>query len=112
RALSNHPRNMTDDMLRALAKNNGVVMINFYDTFLDQRRVDETKRLRPERRAAGEAAGTDPAARDKALEAFDAAHPLPTTPFSVLIDHIDHAVKVAGIDHVGLGADLDGGITL
>jgi membrane dipeptidase len=54
RALANHPRNLTDDELRAIAKNNGVVMVVFYDTFLDQRRIDETLRLRPERRAVAE----------------------------------------------------------
>jgi membrane dipeptidase len=111
RALCDHPRNMTDDMLRALAENGGVVMINFYDTFLDQRRVDEIRRLRPERRAVAARFPDDPAARDKALDEFDRAHPLPVTPLKVLIDHIDHAVKVAGVEHVGLGADLDGGIT-
>ena len=51
RALAAHPRNMTDEMLRAVAKNRGVVMVNFYETFLDQRRVDELLRLRPEREA-------------------------------------------------------------
>jgi membrane dipeptidase len=111
RALANHPRNLTDDELRAVAKNNGVVMVVFYDTFLDQRRIDETLRLRPERRAVADKYKDDPAAQEKALDAFDAAHALPVTPLKVLIDHIDHVAKVAGVDHVGLGSDFDGGIT-
>ncbi len=91
RALAKHPRNLTDDQLRAIAKNNGVVMVVFYDTFLDQRRIDEMMKYKPEEREK---------------------HPLPATPFKVLIDHIDHVAKVAGVDHVGLGSDFDGGITL
>jgi membrane dipeptidase len=85
RAIADHPRNMTDDMLRAVAKNGGAVMVNFFDEFLDPRKAEKKKY-----------AGKGPI----------------KTPLSLLIDHIDHIVKVAGIDHVGLGSDFDGGITL
>lgn len=112
RALADHPRNMTDDMLRAVAKNRGVVMVNFYETFLDQRHVDQLLALRPEREAIRAKHKDDAAALSKALDAFDAAHPLPRTPFKVLVDHLDHVAKVAGVDHVGLGSDFDGGISL
>ena len=111
RALCDHTRNIDDDMLRALAKNRGVIMINFYDTFLDQRRVDALRKHKPERDAIKAKYKDDPAARSKAIDEFDAAH-LPPTPLSVLVDHIDHVVKVAGVDHVGLGSDFDGGVTL
>jgi membrane dipeptidase len=118
RALTNHPRNMTDDMLRAVTRNDGVVMVNFYSAFVDQ---DYLK------------ASSDPVKtkeRDTAIEAFKKQHahadgnpvtydeyaPLekkwatqfPRPPLKSLIDHIDHIAKVAGIDHVGLGSDFDG----
>jgi membrane dipeptidase len=108
RALAAHPRNMTDEMLRAVAKNRGVVMVNFYPSFLDQRHVDQALRLRPEREAIRAKLKDDPKALAAALDEFDAAHPLPPTPFKVLVDHIDHVAKVAGVDHVGLGSDFDG----
>jgi membrane dipeptidase len=118
RALTNHPRNMTDDMLRAVARNGGVVMVNFYSAFVDE---DYRK------------ASSDPEKvrqRDAALEAYKKAHPhpdgspvtyqetaaiekqwsaqFPRPPLKSLIDHIDHVAHVAGIDHVGLGSDFDG----
>ena len=118
RALTNAPRNMTDDMLRAVARNGGVVMVNFYSAF-----VDENYRK----------ASSDPEKvkqRDAALEAYRKAHPhpdgspvtyqetaaiekqwsaqFPRPPLKSLIDHIDHVARVAGIDHVGLGSDFDG----
>lgn len=80
RALCDSPRNLSDDMLRALAKNGGVAMVNFWTVFLDPR-------------AAAARAKNEPA---------------PVTPLAVLIDHIDHMVKIAGPDHVGLGSDFDG----
>ncbi|MFZ3341209.1 MAG: dipeptidase [Terriglobales bacterium] len=115
RALTNHPRNMTDDMLRAVAKNGGVVDVNFYSAF-----VDENYRKASEAQAqAGEAAkkayidklkaeGKTPTYLD--LDRIDRewAARIPRPPLSSLIDHIDHIAKVAGIDHVGLGSDFDG----
>jgi membrane dipeptidase len=118
RALTNHPRNMTDDMLRAVARNGGVVMVNFYSAFVDQQYLK---------------ASSDPEKvkqRDAEVEAFKKAHPhpdgspvtydetapiekkwaaqFPRPPLKSLIDHIDHIAHVAGIDHVGLGSDFDG----
>jgi len=86
RALADHPRNMSDDMLRAIGRNGGVVMINFQDMFIDPAK-------KPVRKALG-----------YAISHFG----WPRTPLSLLIDHIDHAVAVAGIDHVGLGSDFAG----
>lgn len=112
RALCAQKRNLTDDQLRAIARNGGVVMVNFFETFLDQRHVELLNRYLPERDAIRGRLANDPKEMAKALDAFDAAHPLPRTPLSVLIDHIDHIAKVAGVDHVGLGSDFDGGVTL
>jgi membrane dipeptidase len=112
RALSNHPRNIPDDLLRRIAKNGGVIMVNFYPAFIDQKYLDADKardeRLKPQLDALAERYKADPvqlAAERKKL--FD-ANPLPATPLSVVIDHIDHIAKVAGIDHVGIGSDFDG----
>ena len=113
RALSDVPRNMTDDQLRAVARNGGVVNVNFYSRFIDSRyradieRVEETVRAA---RVAAKAAGEDSASAARRISAMrdSLAAAIPPTPFSVLIDHIDHIAKVAGVDHVGLGSDFDG----
>ncbi len=114
RALNDVPRNLSDDQLRAVAKNGGVVNVNFYSRFLDpsfRARVDALDAtIAAERRAARAAPGTDTAAVmmriDARRDAMFAA--IPPTPFQVLIDHFDHIAKVAGVDHVGIGSDFDG----
>ena len=115
RALTNHPRNMTDEMLRAVAKNGGVVMVNFYSAFVDENFRKQYEAMSKEREAALAAVAekyrnADPVTRyrenDKAQKEWGAKVPRP--PFNSLIDHIDHVAKVAGIDHVGLGSDFDG----
>ncbi|NUQ92932.1 MAG: membrane dipeptidase [Gemmatimonadaceae bacterium] len=73
RAINDHPRNLSDEQLRAVARNGGVVNVNFFSRFLDPAFAEGRE-----------------------------------TPLSVLIDHIDHIAKVAGVDHVGLGSDFDG----
>ena len=115
RALTNHPRNMTDDMLRAVARNGGVVMVNYYSAFVDEdwrKAYDEQAK---DRNAATDASeqkykDADPVTRyretDKVGKEWAAKIPRPS--FNDIIDHIDHVAKVAGIDHVGLGSDFDG----
>jgi membrane dipeptidase len=115
RALCNAPRNMTDTMLRALATDGGVVDINFYDGFLDQNFADAYKKVEPAMQAAVKAARADRAREGKRLtyveeekidEKYYAGLPIPS--YTRIADHIDHAVQVAGADHVGLGSDFDG----
>ncbi len=112
RALSDHPRNIPDDLLRRIARNGGVVMVNFYPTFIDQKVYDASRareaKLKPQLDALKEQYKDNPARLEEESEKLYAANPLPATPLSVLIDHIDHIRKVAGIDHVGLGSDFDG----
>jgi len=115
RALSNHPRNMTDDMLRAMAKNGGVVQVNFYNAFLDENYRRAAEAQAKDRDAAVKAYTDQLKAEGKAPSYIDMeriqrewAAKIPRPPFSALIDHIDHIAKVAGIDHVGLGSDFDG----
>jgi membrane dipeptidase len=115
RALTNAPRNMTDDMLKAVAKNGGVVQVNFYNGFIDE---NFRKAMEAQKKDAD-------AARQKYLDDMKAAgkdvnyieldrierewlSKIPRPPLSALIDHIDHIAKIAGVDHVGLGSDFDG----
>src|SRR5690349_18297654 len=113
RALSNVPRNIPDDILRRIAKNGGVVQVNFYSLFVDEKTVRPQSdardaRIKAQQAAIDEKYKDDPERRAEESDKLEAANPLPPLPISKLIDHIDHIVKVAGIDHVGLGADFDG----
>jgi membrane dipeptidase len=108
RAIANHPRNMSDDMLRAAAKNGGVVMVNFYDGFLDPRKAALALRSRAMEDELKAKYPNDPKRVQDELDAWRRANDPGKTPLSVLIDHIDHIAKVAGIDHVGIGSDFDG----
>ena len=108
RALSDHPRNVPDDILKRLPANGGVVMVNFYIGHLS-----EPYRLWSAERAAEEARlksllNGQPKAREAALTEWDKAHPAPTATVGLVADHIEHVAKVAGYDHVGIGGDLDG----
>jgi membrane dipeptidase len=109
RALCSHARNMTDDMIRALAAKGGVIQINFNSGFLDDDFNKATRERREKLTAEAERifAGK-PEALAKERERISHAVADPAPPLSKLIDHIDHAVKVAGADHVGLGSDFDG----
>lgn len=115
RALTNAPRNMTDDMLRAVAKNGGVVDVNFYSGFVDE---DYRKASEPIGKQAAEAVKAyleKQKAEGKTVTYIEIdrierewAAKIPRPPLKSLIDHIDHIAKVAGVDHVGLGSDFDG----
>ena len=113
RALSNVPRNVPDELLKRIAKNGGVVCVNFYSVFVDTATVTPQSaardtRLKAEEDALREKYKNDPERFSAESDKLEAANPLPPLPISKLIDHIDHIVKVAGIDHVGIGADFDG----
>jgi membrane dipeptidase len=108
RALANHTRNMTDDMLRAVARNKGVVMINFYDGFLDSRKAELAMRRRTLQDELTAKYPNDARRVNEEMQKWSAANPLGATPFSVLMEHFIHVIKVAGIDHVGIGSDFDG----
>jgi membrane dipeptidase len=113
RALSNVPRNIPDDLLKMIASKGGVVQVNFYTMFLDAATVGPQSeardaRLKAQQDAINEKYKDDPERRAEESDKLEAANPLPPLPISKLIDHIDHIVKVAGIDSVGIGADFDG----
>jgi membrane dipeptidase len=115
RALTNHPRNMTDDMLRAVAKNGGVVQVNFFNAFIDEDYRKASEAQSKEREAAvkdsidkRKAAGQPVTYLDSDRMEREWAAKIPRPPLKSLIDHIDHVAKIAGVDHVGLGSDFDG----
>jgi membrane dipeptidase len=115
RALTNAPRNMTDEMLRAVAKNGGVVQVNFFNGFIDQKFLDAAKAQSDAQAAAIAAYLAQLKAEGKPVNYIGVDRierewmaKLPRPPLKSLIDHIDHVAKVAGIDHVGLGSDFDG----
>jgi membrane dipeptidase len=100
RAISNVPRNMTDEMIVALAKKGGVVQVNFACEFLSQKTADASKDLLP--KLATARAGNNRAL----LEQYRKT--VPPATLSDVVAHIDHIVKIAGIDAVGIGSDFDG----
>ena len=109
RAVADHPRNVPDDVLKLLPANGGVVMVNFFSAFLvpgtAQRDVDRMAFRREQEKAI-----EDEGEIESALKRWDAEHGGRggRGTIHVLIDHIDHIAKTAGVDHVGLGSDYDG----
>ncbi len=112
RAVTSYTRNMTDDMIKALAAKGGVVQINFGCEFLSQRYFNDSKPLQAAlREQYAEAIKIeDPAARSAAIEKLRAefTSKVPPATLADVVAQIDHAVKVGGVDHVGLGTDFDG----
>lgn len=109
RALCDSPRNLSDDQLRAIAANGGVVMVNFFAAYIDPKFRDAARTVYREHAAelaAAEKDGTHTAKMNETYRKLDEGIPHP--PITVLIDHIEHIAKVAGVDHVGLGSDFDG----
>jgi membrane dipeptidase len=99
-------------MLKALAKNGGVAMANFWPMFISNDYAAAAKTWQEKNgKAVSDLRGrykNDPTTLHAEMKKLRDADPLPKVPLSVLIDHIDHMIKVAGIDHVGLGSDFDG----
>lgn len=115
RALVNAPRNMTDNMLKAVAQNGGVVQVNFFNGFDDENFRKALEAQSKDQSAAIQKFLDDQKAQGKAVDYVQVDRierewmaKLPRPPLSSLIDHIDHIAKVAGVDHVGLGSDFDG----
>ena len=112
RALNDHTRNVPDDVLKRIAKNGGVVMVNFYPGFLDPRTNKEEKerdeRLKPQVDALKAQYKDDTKGLNAAIRTLNDANPFYVVPYTRIVDHIDHIKQVAGIDHVGIGSDFDG----
>lgn len=113
RALCDTPRNVSDAVLKQVAANGGVVMVNFAAQY-----VSEARRVWGADRSAEIARNNappfgglhigDPKGADKALADWEVAHPEPVTTIAQVADHVEHIAKVAGVDHVGIGSDFDG----
>jgi membrane dipeptidase len=106
-ALAPHNRNVPDDVLKLIRENGGVVMVNFYSGYV----VPEGARIMAknfELEREYKARYPDKAEYEAAMKAWLEEHPIPRGTVHTVVDHIDHIVKVAGIDHVGIGSDFDG----
>jgi len=113
RALVDHPRNVPDDVLKLVAANGGVVMVNFYPGYISEarRRWDADRAAEQARYNAPPLGGLyigQPERAKAALAEWERAHPKPAVGIGEVADHIGHIAKVAGVDHVGLGSDFDG----
>jgi membrane dipeptidase len=116
RAICDAPRNMTDDMIRALAAKGGVIQVNYHVGFLSQE-FRNAEKAHPEwdkaialevRKRCGDRQGCQLIEGDRVTREHVLRGDLPRVEWTKIIEHIDHAVKIAGIDHVGLGSDFDG----
>lgn len=115
RALSGHPRNMSDEMILALAKQGGVIQINYLDQYLDDalyRAQEQRRPLLDARRAELEREYPGPGNAGRRLDELRAyTQTLPALPrpsWEKIVEHVDHAARLAGAEHVGLGSDFDG----
>jgi membrane dipeptidase len=109
RAISGHARNMTDEMIRAMAAKGGVIQINYLDSYLDQALFEYSRKAQPlMREMMQKYPGRENLAKWRE-EVAKVHGPAPKASWEKIVEHIDHAVKLAGVDHVGLGSDFDGG---
>jgi membrane dipeptidase len=106
-ALAEHPRNVPDDVLKLMPKNGGVVMVNFYPGFVVPEAVRLRKRMAEVARELKEKSPNE-AEFKTALKQWQKENPIPTGSIHNVVDHIEHVIKTAGVDHVGLGSDYDG----
>ena len=108
RAIADHPRNVPDDVLAELPKNGGVVMINFFSGFVvpeSAKVLLQLSALRKELKAKYPNSKED---QERQIKQWQLKNPYPAGQAEIIVDHIEHVIKVAGIDHVGLGSDFDG----
>jgi membrane dipeptidase len=108
RAVADHSRNVPDEILRRLPENGGMVMVNFYPGFVVPEAADIVRDMFAVMREIRAMHGDDDEAVDNAWQEWREAHPIPRGTVADVVDHIDHIVEVAGVDHVGLGSDFDG----
>lgn len=114
RTVTNHERNMTDEMLKLMAENGGVVQLTMLSDYLREapanpKRDSAVAALRGNMKPFGEMTQEERTALRQAFNEINEKYPVPPATVRHAVDHIDHIVKVAGIDHVGIGCDFDGG---
>ncbi len=108
RALADHPRNVTDEMIQAMAEQGGVIHVVFFPLFIDPEKARMVRDLQPQIERLQEGLKDDP---DRLREERRRLHQRMTetpSPASLIVDHIEHVIELVGDDHVGLGADWDG----
>jgi membrane dipeptidase len=113
RALDDHPRNVSDAVLKQVAANSGVVMVNFAPIYVsDANRLWSSDRDAEKARLNAPPFGGlyigQPEKAAAAMKEWEKAHPKPGVTLAMVADHIEHIAKVAGVDHVGIGSDFDG----
>ena len=112
RAIANQPRNIPDDLIKRIAANKGIIMINFYPAFLDQKYIDETKardeRLKPNIEQLKEQFKDDKKSFDTAQKKLLAENPVALPSYTKIVDHIDYIKNLVGVDFIGIGSDFDG----
>jgi membrane dipeptidase len=106
-ALAPHVRNVPDDILKRLPHNGGVVLVNFYPGFLTPEGARASRDMFAAYRRMQEQIH-DRRELERAIDQWKAEHPMPRGNVHTVVDHIEHIIRVAGIDHVGLGSDFDG----
>ncbi len=106
-ALAEHPRNVPDDVLKLVAKNDGVVMVNFYSGFI---LPEGARAMKDMFQAARDLKEKYPNEKEfeAAMKEWRKEHPVPSGSVHNVVDHIEHVIKIAGVEHVGLGSDYDG----
>ena len=108
RAVADHPRNVPDEVLAKLPEDGGVVMVNFFSGFVVPESAQVMREMFEENRRLEELYGKDPDRLKQEQLRWRTAHPMKAGSVHDVADHVMHIVKVAGIDHVGLGSDYDG----
>ena len=114
RAVTDHPRNMSDEMLRLMAENGGVIQLTMLSSYLrdipeNPERDAAIAALRASMKPPSEMTDKERAAMRAAFGEINKQFPAPSANVKHVVDHIDHIVKIAGINHVGIGCDFDGG---
>jgi membrane dipeptidase len=107
-ALNPHPRSVPDDVLRLLPANGGVIMITFVPTFLNAEHWAWSREYSAEEARLKSLYSYSKERQEAGIKAWETAHPRPQVTVADVANHIEHAVKIAGYDHVGIGGDLDG----
>jgi len=108
KALADHPRNLSDDAIRAIARAGGVVQVVFFPLFIDPEKARMVRELRPQIERLQQELKDDPEGfREERRKVHERMTETPS-PASLIVDHIEHVIELVGDDHVGLGADWDG----
>jgi len=108
RAIADHPRNVPDDVLRMTAENGGLVMVNFYSGFVVPSSAERGRKAIPLWRALREKYDGNTDKIRAEMRRWSIRNPIDPGSIHVVLDHIEHIARVAGVDHVGLGSDFDG----